>query len=47
MPMNVTPIPTVDERTDDLRLRTAVHKILIAENVLGRYASGESWDFGN
>ncbi len=24
-----------------------VHKILIAKNVLGRYASGESWDFGN
>ena len=24
-----------------------VHKILIAKNVLGRYDSGESWDFGN
>lgn len=24
-----------------------VHKILIAKNVLGRYANGESWDFGN
>jgi acyl-CoA dehydrogenase len=24
-----------------------VHKILIAKNVLGRYAAGESWDFGN
>jgi len=24
-----------------------VHKILIAKNVLGRYESGESWDFGN
>jgi acyl-CoA dehydrogenase len=24
-----------------------VHKILIAKNVLGRYQSGESWDFGN
>jgi acyl-CoA dehydrogenase len=24
-----------------------VHKILIAKNVLGRYAQGESWDFGN
>jgi len=24
-----------------------VHKILIAKNVLNRYASGESWDFGN
>lgn len=24
-----------------------VHKILIAKNVLGRYAKGESWDFGN
>ena len=24
-----------------------VHKILIAKNVLGRYASGGSWDFGN
>jgi len=24
-----------------------VHKILIAKNVLGQYARGESWDFGN
>ena len=24
-----------------------VHKILIAKNVLGRYATGDSWDFGN
>jgi acyl-CoA dehydrogenase len=24
-----------------------VHKILIAKNVLGQYAHGESWDFGN
>lgn len=24
-----------------------VHRILIAKNVLGRYAAGESWDFGN
>jgi acyl-CoA dehydrogenase len=24
-----------------------VHKILIAKNVLGRYESGEGWDFGN
>jgi len=24
-----------------------VHKILIAKNVLGRYAKGEGWDFGN
>jgi acyl-CoA dehydrogenase len=24
-----------------------VHKILIAKNVLGRYANGDSWDFGN
>ena len=24
-----------------------VHKILIAKNVLGSYAKGESWDFGN
>ncbi len=24
-----------------------VHKILIAKNVLGQYAKGESWDFGN
>ena len=24
-----------------------VHRILIAKNVLGRYASGETWDFGN
>lgn len=24
-----------------------VHRILIAKNVLGRYAQGESWDFGN
>jgi acyl-CoA dehydrogenase len=24
-----------------------VHKILIAKNVLGRYAQGESWDFGS
>ncbi|HVM08268.1 MAG TPA: acyl-CoA dehydrogenase family protein [Acidimicrobiales bacterium] len=24
-----------------------VHKILIAKNVVGRYESGESWDFGN
>ena len=24
-----------------------VHKILIAKNVLGRYETGESWDFGN
>ena len=24
-----------------------VHRILIAKNVLGRYASGEGWDFGN
>ncbi len=24
-----------------------VHKILIAKNVLGKYDSGESWDFGN
>jgi acyl-CoA dehydrogenase len=24
-----------------------VHRILIAKNVLGRYAEGESWDFGN
>ncbi len=24
-----------------------VHRILIAKNVLGRYAKGESWDFGN
>ncbi len=24
-----------------------VHKILIAKHVLGRYAKGESWDFGN
>ena len=23
-----------------------VHKVLIAKNVLGRYAAGESWDFG-
>ena len=24
-----------------------VHKILIAKNVLGQFASGEGWDFGN
>jgi acyl-CoA dehydrogenase len=24
-----------------------VHRILIAKNVLGRYADGGSWDFGN
>ena len=24
-----------------------VHKILIANNVVGRYERGESWDFGN
>jgi hypothetical protein len=24
-----------------------VHKILIAKNVLKRYHSGQSWDFGN
>jgi acyl-CoA dehydrogenase len=24
-----------------------VHKILIAKNVLRRYQSGETWDFGN
>ena len=24
-----------------------VHRILIAKNVLGRYRSGEGWDFGN
>jgi len=24
-----------------------VHKILIAKNILGKYDSGESWDFGN
>jgi acyl-CoA dehydrogenase len=24
-----------------------VHKILIAKNVLGRYAQGEGWDFGS
>jgi acyl-CoA dehydrogenase len=24
-----------------------VHKILIAKNVLGAYASGQGWDFGN
>jgi len=24
-----------------------VHKILIAKNVLGQYAKGEGWDFGN
>jgi len=24
-----------------------VHRILIAKNVLGQYASGEGWDFGN
>jgi len=24
-----------------------VHKILIAKNVIGRYAKGEGWDFGN
>jgi acyl-CoA dehydrogenase len=24
-----------------------VHKILIAKNVLGQYAQGEGWDFGN
>ena len=24
-----------------------VHKILIAKNVLGLYANGEGWDFGN
>jgi acyl-CoA dehydrogenase len=24
-----------------------VHKILIAKNVLKRYADGEGWDFGN
>jgi acyl-CoA dehydrogenase len=34
------------------RLRLAdgpdeVHRILIAKNILGRYRSGEGWDFGN
>ena len=24
-----------------------VHKILIAKNVLGQYAKGDGWDFGN
>jgi acyl-CoA dehydrogenase len=24
-----------------------VHRILIAKNVIGQYAKGESWDFGN
>ena len=24
-----------------------VHRILIAKNVLGQYAKGEGWDFGN
>ncbi len=24
-----------------------VHKVLIAKNILGQYAKGESWDFGN
>jgi len=24
-----------------------VHRILIARNVLSRFAEGESWDFGN
>jgi acyl-CoA dehydrogenase len=24
-----------------------VHKILVAKNIIARYESGQSWDFGN
>ena len=45
-------LPLAEMYTGARTLRIAdgpdeVHKILIAKNILGQFASGESWDFGN
>lgn len=47
---NDLPLAAMYQGARTLRLADGpdeVHKILIAKNVLGRYAKGESWDFGN
>ena len=47
---NDLPLAAMYQGARTLRLADGpdeVHKILIAKNVLGRYANGESWDFGN